>query len=191
MEMTFQFIFDSFVTDDSGSIGCEDMKTLYHTLQLCIPDKEFQLALPSTTITFDEFVDLLSPLFEDIHHLVDLFRSMDRNHDDFISGDELKQIFAESGVDVEDEAIAQIIRQIDLDNDHRINFKELMMAGSSCFLQSNPDPERSSGDIDWNSDKRPSSRRSTSEKTGKGRKPGGQREEGTDDRIREGGPHRI
>ena len=138
METVLRFVFDWFDTDHDGTIDREEMKILHNALKMSIPEKAFDFPLPwHTTIEFEKFVRLLTPIFESVHALVSTFRSFDLNQNGLLSREELKGIFVEFGIDVDDGEIAEIIRQTDQDNDGQINFKEFVDAGSCCFLSLN------------------------------------------------------
>ncbi len=57
-----------------------------------------------------------------------LFHAIDLNHEGFISLEELQKAFEKSGIEVNSNDVNNIIKQIDLDKNGRVNYSEFLIA---------------------------------------------------------------
>ena len=134
-----QFVFKCFDTDHNDKMDIKELKVLIQAMKLPILSDaklKHELTLPDKAIDFKEFSELMvADDFQHIRHLLDTFRSFDADNDGFITGTELKTVMVTFGVDVDDEEIVAIIQRSDQNNDGKINFKEYLQAGSSCFAR--------------------------------------------------------
>ena len=135
-EARLRFVFEWFDTNGDGRVDSEELNILFGALQLPVPDIELELALLGTSLDFDEFVEVLSPHTKHVSHLLNTFRSFDMDNDGFVDATDLRQMFDEFGIDVENEEIDEIIERIDQNANGKIDFKEYLQAGSACFATS-------------------------------------------------------
>ena len=83
----------------------------------------------SGSITFDEFVRMMLPVFTgkfDDDELYYAFKKFDLNNSGYISVLELKEILAKIGQNYSEQQIAAMISMVDTDNDGRLNFQEFV-----------------------------------------------------------------
>jgi len=75
-------------------------------------------------------MEIIVQIIEDdqITKLNKLFHAIDLNHEGFISLEELQKAFEKSGIDVDSNDVNNIIKQIDLDKNGRVNYSEFLIA---------------------------------------------------------------
>jgi len=75
-------------------------------------------------------MEIIVQIIEDdqITKLNKLFHAIDLNHEGFISLEELQKAFEKSGIEVNSNDVNNIIKQIDLDKNGRVNYSEFLIA---------------------------------------------------------------
>ncbi|KAG6537307.1 calcium-dependent protein kinase 10-like isoform X2 [Zingiber officinale] len=129
-------------TDNSGQITFEELKAGLERVGADLKDSEIYELMRSAdvdnsgTIDYDEFIAATLHLnkIEKEDHLFAAFQYFDKDGSGYITPDELQQACEEFGVG--DVQLEEMIREVDQDNDGRIDyneFVEMMQAGNTVF----------------------------------------------------------
>ena len=128
-------VFNTFDEDGSGSITLNEIKDIYGALGHPMSDNEFLEMMNHADlnkdgyITFHEFLGLYK---NEIHFkvqekkLMEAFLICDCNGDKFVTFDELKRIMKEVGEDLKDAQLKAMLKEVDIDHDDKIDFKEFI-----------------------------------------------------------------
>ncbi|XP_060070232.1 leucine-rich repeat-containing protein 74B-like [Ylistrum balloti] len=124
-------------------------------------DAVYELALPVKSISEDKMrkeiqapsvfnMDPLKLLYmlKEKNRAQDFFRRINKDNDDSVSPEEIKQLFKESGVPVSDMVIEKIVNFLDEDGDGHIDMREFL-AGDKKMRKMSRDT-RKTGDEDMN-----------------------------------------
>ncbi|GAB4838675.1 Calcium-dependent protein kinase 5 [Ancistrocladus abbreviatus] len=125
-------MFKSMDTDNSGAITFEELKAGLRRYGSTLKDTEIRDLMDaadvdnSGTIDYGEFIAATIHLnkLEREEHLVAAFQYFDKDASGYITIDELQQACAEHGMD--DVFLEDIIREVDQDNDGRIDYGEFV-----------------------------------------------------------------
>ena len=112
--------FELFDNDRSGTIDPEEIHKIMEELGDSRKDTLIYtmidaLRYKNKPITFEEFVDLVSPPVGDVktkEGLRTIFRHLDKDHDDYINYDELKKLARLAGDSINDEEILETLHSI-------------------------------------------------------------------------------
>ncbi len=128
-------IFSTFDNDRSGSITLKELKEIYSALGHDFSDNEIIGMMHNIDInedgfiTFHEFLNLYkNHVFFKLQEekLIEAFKICDLDGNKYVTLDELKSIMHEVGENLKDPQIKAILKEVDSDNDNRINFKEFI-----------------------------------------------------------------
>ncbi|GLJ26586.1 hypothetical protein SUGI_0515670 [Cryptomeria japonica] len=124
-------MFGSMDTDNSGTITLEELKIGLARQGSRISDSEVEQLVESAdvdgngTIDYLEFITATLNMnrIEKEDHLYTAFRYFDKDNSGYITKEELEQALIKYGMGNE-ETIKDIIAEVDIDNDGRINYDE-------------------------------------------------------------------
>jgi len=128
-------VFNMFDEDGSGSITLNEFRDIYDALGHFISENELlEMMNDADTnedgfITFHEFLRLFK---NHIHFkiqekkLMEAFMICDCNGDKYVTLNELKRIMHEVGEYLNDNQIRAMLKDADMDNDNKIDFKEFV-----------------------------------------------------------------
>ena len=127
--------FAMFDADGSGSITINEIKNIYNALGHEFTEKEIKNMMNDIDInqdgyiTFHEFLSLYKIYvhfrFQE-EKLIEAFKICDCDGNIFVSFDELKRIMKEVGENLKDRQIRNMLKEVDMDGDDRINFEEFI-----------------------------------------------------------------
>ena len=128
--------FDLFDTNGNGTIAVQELKAAMRALGLT-PDKDevttwladMQNDGKTTTIEFNDFVDLMTPKLSEMDsrkELVKAFHLFDDDATGKISFSNLKRVATELGEKMTDEELQEMIDEADRDGDGEINEEEFL-----------------------------------------------------------------
>ncbi|XP_010422291.1 PREDICTED: calcium-dependent protein kinase 31-like [Camelina sativa] len=136
-------LFTNIDTDKSGTITLQELKTGLTRLGSKLTKSEVEELMKAAdvdgngTIDIDEFISATMHRYklDRDDHLYKLFQHFDKDSDGHITKEELEMAMKEYGVKDEG-SIKEIINEVDIDNDGRINFDEFrtMMRSDSSLL---------------------------------------------------------
>ncbi|WOK94194.1 calcium-dependent protein kinase 10-like [Canna indica] len=129
-------------TDNSGQITFDELKAGLERVGANLKDSEIYALMQaadvdnSGTIDYDEFIAATLHLnkIEKEDHLFAAFQYFDKDGSGYITPDELQQACEEFGIG--DVQLEEMIREVDQDNDGRIDYNEfvaMMQTGNSVF----------------------------------------------------------
>ncbi|KAI8037192.1 uncharacterized protein LOC128255693 [Drosophila gunungcola] len=82
-------------------------------------------------IELNDFIELMTRIYKMMEHndyLEAAFNAFDRDQDGFISHSELRNVFTSLGEKISDEEFDEVFRQVDIDGDGTINWKDFVHA---------------------------------------------------------------
>eukprot|EP00164_Ancoracysta_twista_P011947 GFYU01018608.1.p1 GENE.GFYU01018608.1~~GFYU01018608.1.p1 ORF type:complete len:679 (-),score=239.66 GFYU01018608.1:163-2199(-) len=129
-KLTFQ-VFD---VDNSGKLSVEELAFCLRGQGLNPTEKEMEGIIATVDINKNgvlEIGEFCSLVFEQMkRHLtkediIDCFRTMDLNGDGFVSVDELHRTLTQQGDRLSESQVQEMIAQVDIDNDGKLNYDEL------------------------------------------------------------------
>ncbi|KAJ4802980.1 Calcium-dependent protein kinase [Rhynchospora pubera] len=126
-------MFGSMDTDRSGTITFDELKTGFNRLGSKITEAEVQQLLEaadvdkSGTIDYLEFVTAMMHRhkLEKEENLVKAFKYFDKDDSGYITKDELQKAMSEYGMG-DDATIDEVLNDVDVDKDGRINYEEFV-----------------------------------------------------------------
>lgn len=138
----FREAFRLFDKDGDGSITQEELGRVMRSLGQFAREEELQEMLKEVDIdgdgnfSFEEFVEIVSNMGatsvptadEEEKELRDAFRVFDKHNRGFISASDLRAVLQCLGEDLSEEEIEEMIREVDVDGDGRIDFLEFVRA---------------------------------------------------------------
>ena len=136
----FRDAFTTFDTDDDGYLNFREIADLLISLEVPVNDEELKEMTEEVdiegngTIDFKEFILLMQRKMRDLSNeeeYIEAFRIFDKNRDDVIGKDELKEVMSVIGEHVwgekpSDEDIDQMIKEADRDYDGYLNYSEFL-----------------------------------------------------------------
>ena len=134
----YQDLFDSYDLNKTGEIERKEMKTILKKLGKESTNEEIEQIWKSMnkiesdyTISFDYFVEFikrynLSKNSMSTDDIINAFEIFDKNHDGTISINEFKHILMDLGQKFSEDEVNEIITEIDLDNNGKINYIEFV-----------------------------------------------------------------
>ncbi|KAH8246118.1 hypothetical protein KR026_010813, partial [Drosophila bipectinata] len=155
----FREAFRLFDKDGDGCITKEELGTVMRSLGQFARVEELQEMLQEIdvdgdgNVSFEEFVDILSNMtYEDKsglssadqeeRELRDAFRVFDKHNRGYITASDLRAVLQCLGEDLDEEDIEDMIKEVDVDGDGRIDFYEFVHAlGEPEDSQENDDEE--------------------------------------------------
>ncbi|XP_017871419.1 PREDICTED: nuclear polyadenylated RNA-binding protein 3 [Drosophila arizonae] len=158
----FREAFRLFDKDGDGCITKEELGTVMRSLGQFARVEELQEMLQEIdvdgdgNVSFEEFVDILSNMtYEDKsglssadqeeRELRDAFRVFDKHNRGYITASDLRAVLQCLGEDLDEEDIEDMIKEVDVDGDGRIDFYEFVHAlGEPEDSQENDDEEETS-----------------------------------------------
>ncbi|CUG88869.1 calcium-binding protein, putative [Bodo saltans] len=132
-EFSFQFLL--FDKDGDDHIATTELGTVIRSLGLYPTNSEVQAMIEmvdsdrSGTISREDFLKLMATQItrvESEEDVRDAFRVFDKTSDNFISAAELRHILTNLGEKLTEEQVDELIADADVDNDHQINYDELI-----------------------------------------------------------------
>ena len=134
----YQDLFDSYDLNKTGEIERKEMKTILKKLGKESTNEEIEQIWKSMnkiesdyTISFDDFVEFikrynLSKNSMSTDDIINAFEIFDKNHDGTISINEFKHILMALGQKFSEDEVNEIITEIDLDNNGKINYRDFV-----------------------------------------------------------------
>ncbi|XP_055376780.1 calmodulin [Condylostylus longicornis] len=140
----FREAFRLFDKDGDGCITKEELGTVMRSLGQFARVEELQEMLQEIdvdgdgNVSFEEFVDILSNITEDTtglspadqeeRELRDAFRVFDKHNRGYITASDLRAVLQCLGENLDEDEIEEMIREVDVDGDGRIDFYEFVHA---------------------------------------------------------------
>ncbi|XP_065201322.1 neo-calmodulin-like isoform X2 [Planococcus citri] len=138
----FREAFMLFDKDGDGSITKQELGRVMRSLGQFAREEELQQMLHDVDIdgdgcfSFDEFVEIVSNMGkcsantaeEEEKELRDAFRVFDKHNRGYISASDLRAVLQCLGEDLSEEEIEDMIKEVDVDGDGRIDFYEFVHA---------------------------------------------------------------
>ncbi|KAG8223443.1 hypothetical protein J437_LFUL008517, partial [Ladona fulva] len=138
----FRDAFRLFDKDGDGSITQEELGRVMRSLGQFATEEELQQMLAEVDIdgdgnfSFDEFVEIVSNMGttadrtadQEEKELRDAFRVFDKHNRGYISASDLRAVLQCLGEDLSEEEIEDMIKEVDVDGDGRIDFYEFVHA---------------------------------------------------------------
>ncbi|XP_058445960.1 neo-calmodulin isoform X2 [Malaya genurostris] len=153
----FREAFRLFDKDNNGSITKEELGTVMRSLGQFARVEELQEMLLEIdvdgdgNVSFEEFVDIMSNMTDTVaeasadqeeRELRDAFRVFDKHNRGYITASDLRAVLQCLGEDLDEEEIEDMIKEVDVDGDGRIDFYEFVHAlGEPEDSQENDDEE--------------------------------------------------
>ncbi|XP_058822566.1 uncharacterized protein LOC131684057 [Topomyia yanbarensis] len=153
----FREAFRLFDKDNDGSITKEELGTVMRSLGQFARVEELQEMLLEIdvdgdgNVSFEEFVDIMSNMTDTMaeasadqeeRELRDAFRVFDKHNRGYITASDLRAVLQCLGEDLDEEEIEDMIKEVDVDGDGRIDFYEFVHAlGEPEDSQENDDEE--------------------------------------------------
>ena len=134
----YQDLFDSYDLNKTGEIERKEMKTILKKLGKESTNEEIEQIWKSMnkiesdyTISFDDFVEFikrynLSKNSMSTDDIINAFEIFDKNHDGTLSINEFKHILMDLGQKFSEDEVNEIITEIDLDNNGKINYRDFV-----------------------------------------------------------------
>ena len=134
----YQDLFDSYDLNKNGKIERKEMKTILKKLGKEGTEEEIEQIWKSmnkiesdSTISFNDFIEFikrfnLSKNTMSTDDIINAFEIFDKNHDGTISINEFKHILMDLGQKFSEDEVNEIITEIDLDNNGKINYREFV-----------------------------------------------------------------
>ena len=134
----YQDLFDSYDLNKNGKIERKEMKTILKKLGKEGTEEEIEQIWKSmnkiesdSTISFNDFIEFikrfnLSKNTMSTDDIINAFEIFDKNHDGTISINEFKHILMDLGQKFSEDEVNEIITEIDLDNNGKINYRDFV-----------------------------------------------------------------
>ena len=134
----YQDLFDSYDLNKNGKIERKEMKTILKKLGKESTNEEIEQIWKSmnkiesdSTISFNDFIEFikrfnLSKNTMSTDDIINAFEIFDKNHDGTLSINEFKHILMDLGQKFSEDEVNEIITEIDLDNNGKINYREFV-----------------------------------------------------------------
>ena len=134
----YQDLFDSYDLNKTGEIERKEMKTILKKLGKESTNEEIEQIWKSMnkiesdyTISFDDFIEFikrynLSKNSMSTDDIINAFEIFDKNHDGTLSINEFKHILMDLGQKFSEDEVNEIITEIDLDNNGKINYRDFV-----------------------------------------------------------------
>ena len=134
----YQDLFDSYDLNKNGKIERKEMKTILKKLGKEGTEEEIEQIWKSmnkiesdSTISFNDFIEFikrfnLSKNTMSTDDIINAFEIFDKNHDGTLSINEFKHILMDLGQKFSEDEVNEIITEIDLDNNGKINYREFV-----------------------------------------------------------------
>ncbi|GMH05742.1 hypothetical protein Nepgr_007582 [Nepenthes gracilis] len=124
-------MFANIDTDNSGTITYEELKEGLARLGSKLTELEVKQLMEAADVDGDGSIDYIEFITATMHryrleteeHLSRAFQYFDKDNSGFITSDELEVAMKEYGI-ADDATIKEIISEVDIDNDGRINYEE-------------------------------------------------------------------
>ncbi len=129
-------VFNMFDEDGSGSITLNEIRDIYNALGHSFTESELLEMMDDVDLNMDGYVtfhEFLGLYKNHIHFkiqekkLMEAFMICDCNGDKFVTFSELKRIMQEVGENLKDSQIKAMLKEVDMDLDNKIDFKEFIM----------------------------------------------------------------
>ena len=134
----YQDLFDSYDLNKTGEIERKEMKTILKKLGKESTNEEIEQIWKSmnkiesdSTISFNDFIEFikrfnLSKNTMSTDDIINAFEIFDKNHDGTLSINEFKHILMDLGQKFSEDEVNEIITEIDLDNNGKINYRDFV-----------------------------------------------------------------
>lgn len=160
----FREAFRLFDKDGDGCITKEELGTVMRSLGQFARVEELQEMLQEIdvdgdgNVSFEEFVDILSnmttdttglsPADQEERELRDAFRVFDKHNRGYITASDLRAVLQCLGEDLDEDEIEDMIKEVDVDGDGKIDFYEFVHAlGEPEDSQENDDEEETTSPL--------------------------------------------
>ncbi|KAJ3385277.1 hypothetical protein HDU84_002381 [Entophlyctis sp. JEL0112] len=158
----FKAAFALFDRDHDSVINAADLTASLKSLGYSASESEVSALIAEAadqkgTVSFTAFMALAARSFRDIQaeeEMKEAFRIFDKNHDGFITHDELKETMAAQGDVLSDEDIDELIKECDVDGDGKLNYEEFakMMVATLSVVPNHFDMTRSASAVECHID---------------------------------------
>ena len=134
----YKDLFDSYDKNKNGEIERKEMNIILKKLGKEGTEEEIDSIWKSMnkiesdyTISFDDFIEFikrynLSKNSMSTDDIINAFEIFDKNHDGTISINEFKHILMDLGQKFSEDEVNEIITEIDLDNNGKINYRDFV-----------------------------------------------------------------
>ena len=134
----YREIFDSYDINKNGKIERKEMKIILKKLGKNGTQEEIDEIWRAmnkidsdSTISFDDFIEFINRFnltknSMSTDDIINAFQIFDRNHDGTISINEFKHILMDLGQKFSENEVNEIIKEIDLDDNGKINYREFV-----------------------------------------------------------------
>jgi calmodulin len=134
----YQDLFNSYDLNKNGKIERKEMKTILKKLGKEGTEEEIEQIWKSmnkiesdSTISFNDFIEFikrfnLSKNTMSTDDIINAFEIFDKNHDGTLSINEFKHILMDLGQKFSEDEVNEIITEIDLDNNGKINYRDFV-----------------------------------------------------------------
>ncbi|KAJ6397730.1 hypothetical protein OIU77_018689 [Salix suchowensis] len=130
-----QEAFCVFDKDGDGCITFEELATVIKSLHHSATDEELHIMMSEAdvdgngTIEFVEFLNLMERKMREndaYEELKEVFKVFDKDHDGYISPNELRHVIINLGEHLTEKESEEMIREADLDGDGQVNYEEFV-----------------------------------------------------------------
>ncbi|XP_023171542.1 calmodulin [Drosophila hydei] len=131
----FKEFFQRIDVDNEGEFSFKELGTVMRAIGGMVSDSDLQDMINEAdmhgngSLTLEDFVNVLLRKLSEIEHVDDLrmvFNLMDKDKDGYISTTDLRKIFVSIGFQPSDEALDDMIRDGDTDQDGVLIFEEFV-----------------------------------------------------------------
>uniref|UniRef100_A0A0B7ADC6 EF-hand domain-containing protein n=1 Tax=Arion vulgaris TaxID=1028688 RepID=A0A0B7ADC6_9EUPU len=124
-------------TNKNGSLELEELKKLLENNGSKVPPSVVQHVFISfdgdkgdNKITLEEFIKGLEAIEENIKELTSIFKKHDADNSGWLDQKEFANVIKESGFDMSEQEIKDLLQQIDPNNDNKITLEEFFNAST-------------------------------------------------------------
>jgi len=133
---TLKEAFDYFDKNKDGKISADELKQVMKSLGQKPSDKTVKKMMKSVSnedqVGFDNFVKLMETRVEDAEkEMRQAFKAFDKDGNGFISPEELKEAMGNMGIPLNEEDVALMMSEADVNGDGQISYQEFITTMAS------------------------------------------------------------